>query len=99
MGASWPTQGASATRQVVLTLCAATLQERRTAAGRGPARETHLGGGWLLVQAIQLITAAAFQQAVTILALHVGACSMDRMDCYLNAAAIAAPVQQAVASP
>ena len=77
-------------------MCAATVREGRTAGGEGLARETHLGGGWLLMQAIQLIAAAAFQQALAILALHVGACSMDH---HSDAAVTAAADQQAVGFP
>ena len=71
---SWPTKVLlQPARWDSYMMCAATVRERSTTGDKGLARETHLSGGWLLMQAFQLITAAAFQQAVTILALHVGA--------------------------
>ena len=42
-------------------VCAATVRHRRSTVGKGLARETHLRGGCLLMHAIQLLTAAAFQ--------------------------------------
>ena len=51
------------------------------------------------MQSIQLIAAAAFQEAVAVLALYVGACSMHQMTCHWDAAVITAAVQQAVSFP